>query len=148
MTTQFKNDIADLRKGIVVFSGTESGEKDHLAYKMKLALNRIEFLLTGEVLNNRTIFDLRSNKVVCLELKKDEPVPIDSKSSLVKFYCQKGLKTFFNLEAIVPFLEDDETYFVKCELPAKKLMKHLGETQVTVSVWVGDHAQIVWSSNW
>lgn len=148
MKERIRREIQTIRNGVVVFSETDKGQRDHLAYQMKMALNRIEFEVCGEN-PIRKIYDLRSEEIKTLEFSKDQ-VFKSYTSSLVKFYCsdRDGNIGYFNCEAIVPFNEDDETFFAKCEIPAKRLMQHLGETDVTVEVWIGDHSQIVWSSKW
>ncbi|TXI89795.1 MAG: hypothetical protein E6Q36_02705 [Chryseobacterium sp.] len=146
---RIREEIQTIRKGVIVFSDTDEGQVEKLAYQMKLALNRIEFEICG-VNPMRKVYDLRSKEIVIHEVDENSILkPSTSKSSIVTFYCQKGLECYFKIEAIVPFTEDDEMYFSKCEQPAKRLMQHLGETKnVDVSVWVGDHSQIVWSSRW
>ena len=139
-------DLKTIRQGVVKFEDTELGKKDHLVYQMKLALNRIEFQLG--IKQMRKLYDLRESQVRVHELGEKEIFVYDDKcESLVKFYCQVGDTEYFQVEAIVPFTEDDETYFVKLETPAKTLMKHLGE-KAEVKVWVGDHSQVVWSPRW
>jgi len=139
-------DVKTIRKGVIKIEDTDLGKHCKLFSQMKLALDRIEDELGGSK-PMRYLYDLRESQVRVHELGEKEKFAIDENCSIVKFYCQVGDTLYFQREAIVPFTEDDETYFVKLEIPAKTLMKHLNQKAV-VKVWVGDHSQVVWSPKW